>query len=98
MGLRGEQGCCRFGQARQGCPIRTDHLECTGGQRSQQIIAAESQSPDFEASLVGMEVWSKDQAIVEIRPTADVSVPIRGSWIWFRTSIGSPGHHRSCGS
>ena len=62
--------------ARFELPIIWNALE---GQRSQLIIAAESQSPDFEASLVGMEKFGrKTKAIVEIRPTADVSGPYQG--------------------
>ena len=49
------------------------------GQRSQQIIAAESRSPDFEASLVGMKKdGRKSKAIVEIRPMDSTSGPYQG--------------------
>jgi len=57
-------------------PIIWNALE---GQRTQQIIAAESNSPDFEASLVGMKKdGRKSKAVIEIRPVAGVVGPYQG--------------------
>lgn len=49
------------------------------GQRTQQIIAAESRSPEFDASLVGMKKdGRKTKAIIEIRPMAGTVGPFQG--------------------
>ena len=57
-------------------PIIWNALE---GQRTQQIIAAESNSPEFEASLVGMKRdGRKSKAIIEIRPVDGVVGPYQG--------------------
>ncbi|MBG83136.1 MAG: hypothetical protein CMJ40_01165 [Phycisphaerae bacterium] len=57
-------------------PIIWNALE---GQRTQQIIAAESNSPQFEASLVGMKKdGRKSKAVIEIRPVEGVVGPYQG--------------------
>ncbi len=49
------------------------------GQRTQQIISAESNSPEFEASLVGMKKdGRKSKAVIEIRPVDGVVGPYQG--------------------